>query len=275
MTNEHSLLSALLKYWRKRRGYSQLDLALAANMSARHISFIETGRSKPSRASLLVIADTLQVPLREQNKLLVAAGYVGEYLEAGFDTLSTTPVGKAIEYMLARHDPLPMVVMDGAYNLLTLNGSAQQVLKIFVHDPAQLVQPVNLLDTIFNPDLCKPYIVDWEVSAHHMLSRLYRESLEKQHDKRLTDLVNRLLAYPDVCESWCQPDFAHECEPTATLTLQRGTWHLSFLMSMTKFSAPQNIMLEEMMIESYFPLDASTEDQCRELSSQAKSEVAS
>tara|TARA_R110002072_G_scaffold265476_1_gene424373 strand:- start:2017 stop:2820 length:804 start_codon:yes stop_codon:yes gene_type:complete len=259
------LLPALLKYWRNLRGLSQLDLGLAADVSARHISFLETGRAKPSREMLLVLATTLQIPLREQNALLRASGFDPIFEEPSIESLDKTPVGEALDYMLRKHDPYPMVVMDWTYNLIKTNQSADKILQIFVSEPDLVTSPVNVLEMIFNPNLCRPFIVDWEKIAHEMLSRLHRESLAKANDERLKSLLDRLLAFPDVPDKWRQPDFSDSCEATLTLKLQRGEWQFSFLMTMTSFSAPQNITVEELMIESYFPLDKETELACQRL----------
>lgn len=265
MDSQGELLPALLKYWRKTRGLSQLDLGFAANISARHISFIETGRAKPTKETLLVIADALQIPLREQNTLLRSAGFKDNFERPSFAYLEDSPVGQAIDYMLTKHDPYPMVVMDSNYNLIKPNQSAIRILQMFVANPNAVTPPVNLLEMIFDPELSRPFIVDWEVSAHKMLARLHRETLEKRHDKELRNLLDRLLVFPGVPSSWCQPDFSFSCEPTATLTLEKDEWRFSFLMTMTSFSAPQNITLEELKIESYFPLDKSTELKCNDL----------
>lgn len=265
MESNKGLFPALLKYWRHVRGLSQLDLGLAANVSPRHISFLETGRSKPGRDMLLTLAATLQVPLREQNAMLRASGFPAMFEEPGLESLQNSPVGQAIEYMLQKHDPYPMVVMDRTYNLLKTNRSGERILQLFVSDPSQVTPPVNLLEMIFNPHLCRPYIVDWEQTAHVMLARLHRESLVKTYDEKLKCLLDSLLAFPGVPDAWRQPELGGSCYPTLTLKLSRGDWTFSFLMSMTGFSAPQNITIEELMIESYFPLDNETELACERL----------
>lgn len=265
MDKNNRLFPALLKYWRNMKGLSQLELGLAADVSARHISFLETGRAKPSREMLLVLATTLQVPLREQNALLNAAGFDQEYEEPSLASLVAEPVGKALDVMLHKHDPYPMVVMDCSYNLIRTNKSAERILQIFVSDSSYLENSINLLEMIFNPYLCRPFIVDWEQTAHVMLSRLHRESLSKSYDERLKCLLDKLLSFPNVPDKWRQPDLSGECEPTLMLKLQREEWRFAFLMTMTSFSAPQNITLEELMIESYFPLDKDTEMACQRL----------
>lgn len=265
MESHIGLFPALLKYWRKISGLSQLDLALAANVSPRHISFLETGRAKPSREMVLSLATTLQVPLREQNAMLSAAGFGMIYQEPGLECLQSDPVRQAIDYMLQKHDPYPMVVMDKSYNLIKTNRSAERILQIFVAEPSKINPPVNVLELIFNPHLCRPYIVDWQYTAHIMLARLHRECLAKCYDNKLKVLLDKLLAFPGVPNEWRQPDLSGPCYPSLTLKLKKDDWALSFLMSMTSFSAPQNITVEELMIESYFPLDSDTAQACQRL----------
>jgi len=259
------LFPALLKYWRNMRGLSQLDLGLAADVSARHISFLETGRAKPSSDMLLVLATTLQIPLREQNSLLRAAGFTIRYDEPKLESLANSPVGKALGYMLHSHDPYPMVAMDWKYDLIKTNQSADKILQLFVAEPQNINTPINLLEMIFNPKLCRPFIVEWEKTAQIMLSRLHRESLTRNHDESLKLLLDKLLSFPNVPTKWRQPDFSGDCDPTLTLKLLKGEWKFSFLMTMTSFSAPQNITIEELLIESYFPLDIETELACKRL----------
>lgn len=143
--------------------------------------------------------------------------------------------------MLVKHEPYPMVVMDCGYNLLRTNTSADKILQLFVAKPSQINEPVNLLEMIFNPRLCRSFIVDWQKTAHVMLSRLHRESLANTYDDRLRLLIDTLMGFPEVPQEWRQPDFSDVSDTTLTLKRQRGEWEFSFLRTMTNFSAPPNI----------------------------------
>lgn len=259
------LFSALLKYWRGERGMSQLDLGLAADVSARHISFLETGRAQPSREMVLVLGATLDVPMRDQNAFLRAAGFDEAFAEPRIDAELDPPIAHAIERMLAQQEPFPMVVMNRTYDVLRINRGAQRLLTLFVADPTALQPPVNGFHLLFDPRLSRPFIGDWEHTARALLSRLHREALHAKGDPALAELVDALLTYPDVPQSWRQPDFSTPMEAVFHLRLRRDDLALAFLTTVTVFSAPHNITLEELRIESYFPLDDATEAACRRL----------
>lgn len=259
------MFPALLKYWRKSRGLSQLDLALAANVSARHISFLETGRAKPSREMVLSLAATLDVPLREQNTLLTASGFHASFEEAPIGMGRAGPVEQVINRMLKKHEPYPMVVMDAGYHLIKSNGPAQHLIRLFVKNAAALKPPLNLYEMLFDPELTRPFIQNWELLARQLLSRIHRESILRPYNERHAALLDRLLSYPDIPESWRVPDFTTTSEPSLTLQLKKDQWAFSFLSIITTFSAPQNITAQEVLIETLFPADEETEQLCSKL----------
>ncbi len=263
--SKSALFPALLKYWRNARGLSQLDLSLAADVSSRHISFMETGRASPSREMVLLLGNTLQIPFREQNELLKAAEFEPEFDEPGLSLKPDDPITQVIQRMMKKHDPYPMIVMDWAYNLLIANTSATKMLTSFVHKPEALRPPINVFEMIFDPNLARPFIENWEHIARHLLVRVHRECLLKPHDKRLTGLLEKVLAYPGVPQDWRQPDFSLANDPVISVKLKRGELALHFLTTITSFNAPQNITMEELLIESYYPLDEKTEKACSEM----------
>lgn len=262
MTERPHLFPALLKYWRRRRGLSQLDLGLHADVSARHISFLETGRSAPSEGMILRLADTLEVPLRQQNELLRAGGFEPLFDEPNLDVLAEPAIAMAIDRMLAQHDPFPMVVLDGAYNLLKTNASADRMMLQLVADPSALTPPLNVMELLFDPRLIRPFIDDWEQVGQEMFSRVYREALRRPEDGRLMQLIHRLLEYPDVPAEWRHPDFSRGHEVAFSIRLTRDDLSLHFLTTITSFSSANNVTLEELRIESYFPMDTATEEAC-------------
>src|SRR5579883_2458180 len=176
------LFSALLRHWRTRRGLSQLDLAIAADVSSRHVSFLETGRAQPSREMVLVLAAALDVPLRDQNVLLDSAGFPPAFDEPALDGGMPHAVGLAIDRMLAHHEPFPMVVLTRTYDMLRANAAAARLLAAMVRDPAALGDPPNLMRALFDPRLARPFVGDWERTARLLLSRLHRESLARPGD---------------------------------------------------------------------------------------------
>ena len=257
--NEHSqVFPALLKYWRTRRGLSQLDLALTADVSSRHISFLETGRSRPSENMVLLLAATLDVPLRERNTMLREAGFAPAFEEPDLDALNPD-IEHAIHVMMRQHEPFPMMILDRAYNVLRLNEAAQRMVTLCLGNvPAQW----NAMRTFFDPNGFRPFVLDWETTARMALARLHRESLRTRQDNRLRALLDDLLASPGVPESWQSHDLSHGTEGVLSLRFQVGDLALSFVATMMSFQAPQNVTLEEVQIESYFPADQATENAC-------------
>lgn len=264
--SETRLFPALLRDWRARRGLSQLDLALAADVSARHVSFLETGRAQPSREMVLRLGATLNVPLRDQNTLLRAAGFREEFAEPSVADGLPPSISQAIERMLAQHEPLPMAVLNRRYDVLRLNHGGMRLLTRFVAEPNALESRPNFLAALFDPRLARPFVVEWERVARLLLARLHREVLSLADDGDLAALLRSLFEYPGVPPEWRQPDFSAPSDPTLTLRLRRDDLDLAFLTTVTVFNAPQNITLEELRIESYFPLDEATARTCERMS---------
>ena len=255
------LFSALLKYWRGRRGLSQLDLALHAGVSARHLSFLESGRAQPSEPMALRLLAALDVPLRDRNEALRAAGFEPRYPEP---TLAAIPaaIEQAIARMLEAHEPYPLTVISPEANVLRSNRGANTLFPLFVAEPAALEPTLNMFSLVFDPRLMRPFISNWPSVARQMLARLHRESLQRGGDERLAALAQRVRAFPDVPEAWHGPDFAEDLEPVFTVRLQRGDASIAFFTTITSFSSPRNVTLEELRIESSFPLDDATRCFC-------------
>ncbi|MFN7954221.1 MAG: helix-turn-helix transcriptional regulator [bacterium] len=254
------LFPALLKHWRARRGLSQLDLALAAEVSARHVSFLETGRAKPSRDMALRLGATLDVPLRDQNALLRAAGFDAEFGDADRGALPDL-IRATLEQMKAKHEPFPLAIMSRTYDLIDANAGAFALLAHILPappDPATF----NLLDAMFDPAQLKPFILNWDQTARLTLDRLHREALGELDDGSVSALLGRLLALPDIPKEWRQPDLSEPAQPCFTLRLAAGDEVLSFLTTLTAFSAPQNVLVQELRIEAYYPLDEVTRAAC-------------
>ena len=263
--DEPGLLPALLRHWRTRRGLSQLDLALAADVSARHVSFVETGRSRPSREMLLRLGAALDIPLREQNALLRAAGLAPEFSEPALADQMPPAIDQAISRMLARHEPFPMVVLDRGYRVLRRNDGARRLIACIVTDPSAICGPPNLLHLLFDPRLARTAILDWERTARALLGRLHRETLARPGDAALAALLRSLFEYPDVPAALQQPDLSTPSDPTIPIRLRIGDHHLGFVSTVTAFSAPQNVTLDELRLESYFPLDPATAAVCEQM----------
>lgn len=256
-TRATSLFPALLRHWRGARGLSQLDLALAADVSSRHLSFLETGRSRPSRELALRLGATLGLSLRDLDELLRAAGFDAEFTHEAPPRLPPL-VDAVIDRMMAAHAPYPMLVVDRGYDLLRANPGAAALLGRFVLDPNALPGTPNLYALLFDPRLVRPFVVDWERVARLLVARLHREALAARGDGALNALLDGVLAQPGVPASWRHPDFSTPSEPVLALRLCRGGDALAFATTITAFSAPGNAAVEELRIESYYPLDEAT-----------------
>jgi transcriptional regulator with XRE-family HTH domain len=247
----------LLREWRQRRRRSQLDLALEAQVSTRHLSFVETGRSTPSRELLLHLAEHLEVPLRERNALLLAAGYAPLFAETPLDAVSMTPVRAALDKILAGHSPFPAVIVDRQWNLVAANDPALAVLTEGVA-PALLAPPTNALVVTLHPDGLAPRIVNFAEWSAHLLTRLHRQATSSA-DASLMALYDELRTYPGV-EATHGTDAGPAAMLYVPLVLDRidGT-RLSFFSTLATFGTALDITLAELAIESFFPADDATE----------------
>jgi transcriptional regulator with XRE-family HTH domain len=253
-------LGALLRRWRDVRNKSQIALSLDAGVSQRHLSFIEIGRSTPSRATLLGIADALDVPFRDRNVLLLAAGYAPMYPDAGWDDAEMRQVTEALKRLLLQHEPFPAVVMDRYWNVLLTNAAAPRFFGSFV-DLAARPTPRNLLHLMFDPAGLRPFIVNWEDVARSLIQRVYREAVGRVVDDKSQELVNALLAYPDTKSQWRARPGADDASdlPVVPITFVRDGEKLGYFSMLTTVAAPQTIATQELRLESMFPVDDETE----------------
>ena len=244
----------LLRDWRQRRRLSQLDLAVEAEVSARHLSFVETGRSKPSRELLLHLAEHLDVPLRERNTLLVAAGYAPVYAERPIDSPDMAPVRDAVERILTGHAPFPAIVIDRRHDLVSANEPAQALLADGV-DPALLDGRVNALRVSLHPNGLAPRIVNLAEWSSHLLDQLRREA-SASADPALDQLLAELRTYPGVVDAPLPHD--GPAPLFVPLQLRVGDAVLSFASTIATFGTALDITTAELSIESFFPADEET-----------------
>src|SRR5215475_7575231 len=184
-------LGDLLKQWRGVRGRSQLDISVDTGISQRQISFIESGRSVPNRSTLMGIAQALEIPLRERNALLLAAGYAPLYSEAAWNSDEMKSIGKALGRMIAQHEPYPAIVMDRYWNVLQTNDAAPRFFNAFI-DLWARPSPRNLLHLMFDPQGMRPFIADWETLARSLIQRVHREAVGHAVDAKTRDLLTQL-----------------------------------------------------------------------------------
>ncbi len=250
-------LGALLRRWRGLRGKSQLDLSFDTGISQRHISFVESGRSAPSRHKLMDIAQALDIPLRERNTLLLAAGYAPIYPEGAWDAPEMQSVAKALKRILRQHEPFPAVVMDRHWNVLMANKAAPCFFGLFIDLEAR-TNPRNLLHLMFDPNGMRPFVANWEGVAESLLGRVYREAVGRVVDEETRNLLAALLAYPDVKTAWQVPT-ATSAMPIVPLSFIRDGVVLNYFSMVTTVGTPQTVAAQELRIECMFPADDATE----------------
>lgn len=253
-----------MKEWRTRRRVSQLDLALDVSVSARHLSFVETGRSRPSPELVLAIADRLEVPLRERNTLLLAAGYAPRYSQRSLDDPAMGPVRASVQRMLDAHDPYPGVVIDRCWNIVLANEAAATLVADL--PPALLGPPINVYRVCLHPDGLASRTVNFEDWATYLLGQL-RRSITLTGDEALVGLADEVRAYPDVAVLADRPR-ANEWDDPPLLVpfvVRLGGDEVSLFTTLTTFGTPLDVTLDELAIELFFPADDRSEAIVREL----------
>lgn len=266
--SEHraGLFPALLKHWRGQRGLSQLDLALAAGVSSRHLSFLETGRSSPSPGMVLRLAAALDVPLRHANAMLQAAGHAPAYPEPEPGQALPDEIAGALQLMKDHHEPFPLVVVDRAYDVVDLNAGARALVAAAVPglDPAN-TPGLNLARLTFDPRGVRGVLVNFEAIGPALLWRIQREVLADPDDGALRSLLDEILAMPTVDDGWRDVDLSVPSSPALVVHLRLGGRDLRFVTMVTAFQAPQAVLLDELRIETWFPSDEATAEACRAL----------
>jgi len=248
-----------LRDWRQRRHLSQLDLATEMQISARHLSFVETGRSQPSRALVLRMADSLDVPLRERNALLVAAGYAPMYAARPLSDPALGAARAAVDLVLNGHEPYPALLVDRHWTLVAANRAAT---RFFAHiDPVLLAPPPNVLRVTLHPGGLAPRIVNLAQWRTHVLQRLSRD-LELTADATLAQLIGELRGYPGGEEEEPGPDFGGVLVP---LRIRSAAGVLSMFSTTTVFGTAVEVTLSELMLEAFYPADDFTASVLRQL----------
>jgi transcriptional regulator with XRE-family HTH domain len=258
----------LLREWRERRRLSQLALALDADVSARHLSFLETGRSRPSREMLLRLMERLEVPLRERNRLLLAAGYAPAFPERRLDDPALQAARLAIERVLAAHKPYPAHAVDRHWTLVATNDVAWPLIDEVA--PALLEPPLNVLRLSLHPEGLAPRIANLGQWRAHILHRL-RQQVESSADPTLADLLTELAGYPMPGDEATDAPLRDLYESGIVVPLRlRTSWGLLSLFStITIFGTPVDITLSEIAIEAFFPADEATADTLRRVTADA------
>ncbi|HMF52972.1 MAG TPA: helix-turn-helix transcriptional regulator [Edaphobacter sp.] len=242
-------LGELLRYWRQERGKSQLELSMDTGISQRHLSFVESGRSAPSRDFLSIVSDALNVPLRERNVLLLASGFAPRYSEHSMDVEQMAVITRAIDRMLQQQEPHPALVLDRHWNVVRTNEAASRFFGSFI-DLESRPKPRNLLELMFDPAGMRPFVEDWERVAVGLLQRVRREAVGQVLDGELQKLLQRLQEYPGA--AGLKPTLAPQ-SPVLPIAFRRDNQRFSYFSLITTVGTPQCITAQELRVECMFP----------------------
>ncbi len=259
-----STFGALLARWRKLRGQSQLALAIEAEISAWHLSFIETGRANPSREMVLLLASALDVPLRERNGLLLAAGFAPVYSESGMDAPAMAAVKGALDAILRQQEPYPAVVMNRHWDVVRTNEAAARFFGFLLGDRAS-GSPANVLRMMFDPGAVRPFVANWEEVAASLMHRVRREAVGGIPDAQLRALIDEILSYPDVPPHVRHMGAVTPLVPVVPVSFVKGRERFDFFSAVTTLGTPQDVTVQELRIECFFPASAATEQAARRL----------
>jgi transcriptional regulator with XRE-family HTH domain len=250
-----AMVGAQLRSWRERRRVSQLDLSLQAGISARHLSFVETGRSKPSSGLILRLSEELDVPLRVRNELLLAGGFAPAYPEHGLDAPPLSAITEAMRQVITAHMPNPALAVDGHWELIDGNDAVFRL--VDGTSPELMEPPVNVLRVSLHPDGMAPRILNLAQWRQHVLFRLRRQA-DRSGDPFLHELHEELSGYPGGGGAG-EPDGAGEAaDVVLPMRIRVGDAELSFLSTTTVFGSPLDITVAELAIESFYPADGAT-----------------
>jgi transcriptional regulator with XRE-family HTH domain len=257
-SSQPDLFGPMLRSWRRRRGASQLALALQSGVSQRHVSFLESGRARPSREMVVQLSTALDVPLRQRNEMLLAAGFAPAYRESNLASPELAPVRQAIDFMLKQQEPYPAVVIDRLWNLLQANDAAN-AFTVFLFEGAPPPPPPgkapNLLRWILDPRALRSKISNWEEVARYLVSATYAEILAAGGEPRALAFIEEIMAYPDVPTSFRKLRFEERPPPMLTVDYLVGGKALSVFTTIATLGTPQDITLQEVRVECFFPAD--------------------
>jgi transcriptional regulator with XRE-family HTH domain len=254
-------VGTLLREWRAARHLSQLALALEVGTSTRHLSYVETGKSRPSRDMIARLAEALDMPLRERNALLLAAGYAPEYAERRLDVPELAHVRRAVEFIVKQQEPYPAFVLNRRWDILMANQAGGRVAEFLIGG----TRHANMVRQFFDPRDMRAAIVNWEEVAGDLVRHLHDDVAAAPHDAEARALLDEALSYSGVPTRWRERELAVPPTPLLTVVFRKGDRELRFFSTITTFGTPRDVTLDELRIECAFPADDATADLCRAL----------
>ena len=246
----------LVRRWRKSRGLSQLELGLTANISSKHISFLETGRARPSREMVILLSNALDIPLNERNVLLSLAGFAEAYSRMHIEQAEMKPVHDALTVILNNHAPYPALVLDWDWNIVMANEPHRQLVQTIAKAQALFPDTKNILELLFDPNGFRPFVENWDEVAFLLIQRIQRERII--HQDRRSNLLERLMKYPNIPNSWDVHHYNVHSEPMVHLVLTLGDCRLKLFSTLASFGTAIDVTMQELIIEQYFPVDVAT-----------------
>jgi transcriptional regulator with XRE-family HTH domain len=254
--------AAALRYWRGKRGVSQLRLSTDSGISQRHLSFLETGRAAPSRELILKLGLVLDIPLRQRNAMLLAAGFAPAYRERSLLDPELAAVMQALDFMLAQQAPYPALVVDRLWNLVMANEPAARMMRFFLGMPAHAPIPrdgsVNVLKLILDPDGLRRSLVNWEEVCTDLLHWVQREAMGDGPGSEATRLLDELMALPGIAQAASQPNLDRRALPFLPVQLRKDALTLNLFTTITTLGTPHDVTVHELRLESFFPADAAS-----------------
>lgn len=254
--------AAGLRYWRGKRGFSQLRLSSEAGISQRHISFLESGRSQPSRELVLKLGTALDIPLRQRNELLLAAGFAPAYRERRLSDPELQSVRQALDFMLRQQAPFPALVVDRLWNLVMMNVPAQRLMRWLLGIPAAIPLPpddANAIGMMLDPAALRPWILNWREVAGDALQWIQREALAEGPGGEAARLLDRLRALAGEDTLLAVPDLEARGLPFMPIEIGKDGVRLKLFTTIATLGTPHDVTVHELRIESFFPADAETE----------------
>lgn len=257
--------AAALRYWRGKRGYSQLRLSTEGEISQRHISFLESGRSQPSKELILKLGMVLEIPLRQRNVMLLAAGFAPAYQERKLSDPELDAVRQALDFMLAQQAPYPALVVDRLWNLAMANGPAAGLMRWLLGLPADAALPtdgsVNVLKLMLDPNGMRQYLHNWQDVAADLLHWIQREAMSDGPGSEATTLLNELLALPGIGGVGSRggaPNLDRRALPFLPVTIRKDGVELNLFTTIATLGTPHDVTVHELRVESFFPADAAS-----------------
>jgi transcriptional regulator with XRE-family HTH domain len=248
-----------LRYWRNKRGLSQLRLSADSGVSQRHLSFLESGRSQPSRDIILKLGMTLEVPLRQRNVMLLAAGFAPAYQERSLSDPEMRAVKQALDFMLAQQAPYPALVVDRLWNLVMANQAAGSMMGWFLGMPADAPIPrdgsINMIRLTLDPNGLRPYLANWEEVGADLLHWVQREAMGDGPGSEAAALLDELIALPGMRDAARTPNLDRRALPFLPLVLRKDGVELNLFTTITTLGTPHDVTVHELRLETFFPAD--------------------